>query len=182
MAWLQNKFTNALNFEHTMFLTDYFVDYLLQKYGFEIADKHWYGEHSIFYTAIKVEPPPAAPALANKYVEYKKIFRDYIDYYDRLIQDFNKKIESFPGEVYLFGAHIFSQHLLQVGLKEAAITAILDNSPLKQGKRLYGSKLLVDTPEVLRGKEATVILKVGVHRDDILKQLHGINPTVTILE
>ena len=29
--WFKNKFTNAINFEHTMLMTDYYVDYFLNK-------------------------------------------------------------------------------------------------------------------------------------------------------
>ncbi len=181
-AWLKQKYTNAINFEHNMFLTDYFVDFLLKKYGFEIKDKHFYEDHSVYYVAEKISDEVTEPAFENKYVEYKSIFEEYIAYYENLVKDFNEKMENFSGEVYIFGAHIFSQHLLQVGLKEEKITAILDNSPKKEGKRLYGSHLRVENPEVLRGKQAAVILKVGVHRDDILKQLLSINPDVVIFE
>lgn len=182
MAWLKNKFTNAINFEHTMFLTDYFVDYLLKKQGFEIEDKHFYGEHSVYYTAVRVTVPFEEPQYENKYTEYKKIFTDYVEYYEDLVSGLNKKIEAFDGDVYVFGAHIFAQHLFQVGLKTEKIKFILDNSPLKTRKRLYGSDLYVRTPDEIRGKKAAVILKVGVHRDDILKQLLEINPAVTIFE
>ncbi len=181
IAWLKAKFTNAINFEHTMFLTDYFVDHLFQKHGFKIEDKHFYEDHSVYYTLVKVEHIEN-PTFENKYSEYKSIFMDYINYYDALVKEFNQKLDHFEGDVYLFGAHIFSQHLLQVGLNEEKITAILDNSPLKEGKRLYGSNLFVQNPESIRGKKAAVILKVGVHRDDILKQLLEINPEVKILE
>lgn len=179
--WLKNKFTNAINFEHSMLLTDYFVDYLLQKYGFEIADKYFYGDHSVYYTAIRSEDV-ADPTYDNQYEEYKKLFLDYVRYYEDLAHDLNQKIEAFDGEVYVFGAHIFAQHLFQTGLQEDKVTAILDNSPIKTGKRLYGTNLHVEKPEVLRGKKAAVILKVGVHRDDILKQLHEINSDIVIFE
>lgn len=181
IAWLKNKFTNAINFEHTMFLTDYFVDFLLKKYGFEIENKHFYEDHSVYYTARKIDQEEE-PVFENHYEEYKKIFLDYIEYYDSLVKDLNAKIEAFDGEVYVFGAHIFAQHLFQVGLDERRVRAILDNSPLKEGKRLYGTNLVVEKPDVIAGKKVAVILKVGVHRDDILAQLLSINPEVVIFE
>ena len=181
-ALLKNKFTNAINFEHTMFLTDYFVDYILKKYGFEIKDKHFYEEHSVYYTAVKLPHVVDNPEYENKYKEYKKIFTDYIEYYENLVQELNAKINAFDGEVYVFGAHIFAQHLFQVGLATDKIAHILDNSPAKEGKRLYGSELYVKNPEEIRDKKAAVILKVGVHREDILKQLFEINPNVVIFE
>jgi hypothetical protein len=122
------------------------------------------------------------PTFANHYGEYKQLFLDYVRYYEDLVQDLNQKIERFDGDVYVFGAHIFAQHLFQVGLREDTVKSILDNSSLKTGKRLYGTNLLVEKPEAIAGKKAAVILKVGVHRDDILKQLREINPDVVILE
>lgn len=182
-SWLQNKYTNAINFEHSMFLTDYFVDFLLKKYGFTIHDKHFYEDHSVYYVAEKMSDEVSDPPFENKYDEYKKIFTDYVEYYESLVHKLNGKMEAFDGDVYVFGAHIFAQHLLEVGLNKARITSILDNSPLKENKRLYGTDLYVQKPDILRGREnVAVILKVGVHRDDILKQLQNINPKVIILE
>ena len=181
-SWLKNKHTNAINFEHNMFLTDYFVDLLFKKYGFEIRDKHFYEDHSIYYTAEKVGGEVDDFLFKNKYEEYKKIFTDYMEYYETLVLNLNKQIAAFDGEVYVFGAHIFAQHLLEVGLNAKKIKFVIDNSPLKEGKRLYGTNLFVRKPDVIKGRKSAVVLKVGVHRDDILKQLLSINPEVTIFE
>lgn len=182
-VWLKNKFTNAINFEHSIFLTDYFIDYLFKKYGFQIENKYFYEEHSVYYTAVRVEAREDRPDFKNKYTEYKQIFMDYVEYYNKLVKDLNVKIEHFQGPVYIFGAHIFAQHLFQIGLRENKIAGILDNSPLKEGKRLYGSKLYVSSPNIIRGQDkVAVVLKVGVHRDDIIKQLRNLNPNVLILE
>lgn len=181
--WLERKYTNALNFEHTMFLTDYFVDYLLVKYGFKITDKHFYNDHSVFYTAEKLDTPENTPELENKYDEYKKIFMDFIDHHKTLVADLNKKINDFDGEVYMFGAHIFAQYLLEFGLNQDKIANLLDNSKLKQGKRLYGYDLTVKDAEFLKDKgKVAVILKVGIYRDEIAKQLHEINSDIVFFE
>ncbi len=181
--WLERKYTNALNFEHTMLLTDYFVDYLLLTHGFKIVDKHTYKDHSFFYTAERLATPESVPPIESKYDEYKKIFMDFVDYHKQLVADLNTKMDEFDGEIYMFGAHIFAQYLLEFGLQEKSITNLLDNSKLKQEKRLYGSNLIVKDPEFLRGKgKVAVILKVGIYRDEIAKQLKEINPDVTFFE
>ncbi len=181
--WLENKYTNAINFEHTMFLTDYFVDYLFRKHGFRIVDKLFYTDHSVFYTAEKLSNPEAGISFENKYAEYKKIFNDYLEHYKGLVLDLNTKIDDFEGEIYVFGAHIFAQYLFEFGLKKGKIVALLDNSPLKQGRRLYGTPFIVQGPEILRNKgRVGVVLKVGIYRDEILKQLKEINPEVVIFE
>lgn len=182
-VWLGKKYMSALNFEHNFLLTPYFVDYLLVKYGFRIIEKHAYQDHSIYYTAEKLSAPDPLPAYDNKYAEYKKLFSDFIDYYRSIVRDFNEKIHGFEGEVYFFGAHIFSQYLAEVGLDTSKIMAILDNSKLKQGKRLYGTHLEVKSPEHLRERaKVAVVLKVGPYRDEIYKQLMKINPSIVIFE
>lgn len=181
--WLEKKYTNAINFEHTFFITDYFVDYLLAKHGFTIIDKTFYGDHSIFYVAEKNYNIVKLPNYENKYIEYKKIFNEFIEYHKKLVADLNKKINSYDGKVYLFGAHIFAQYLFEFGLNKNKIVGLLDNSTLKLGKRLYGTEYVVEHPNVLAGENNVgVVLKVGIYRDEILKQLKTINPNVIIFE
>lgn len=179
-VWLKNKFTNALNFEHTMLLTDYFVDYLLTINGFNIIDKVAYKEHSHFYVAEKVADSLSVPQLENKYDSYKKIFLDFIDYHVEIVSDINKKIDSSNEPVYLFGAHIFSEYLLAFGLKQEKIVSILDNSPTKNGKRLYGTRFNVESPKILKGKgKVNIILKAGIYNQEIKKDiLENINDEV----
>ena len=51
---VRRKYTNAINFEHTYFLTEEFTKYYLNLYGFEIEYKEYFlKDHSIFYSAIK---------------------------------------------------------------------------------------------------------------------------------
>ncbi|MFZ1720665.1 MAG: methyltransferase domain-containing protein [Candidatus Moraniibacteriota bacterium] len=180
--WLENKYTNAINFEHTMFLTDYFVDYLFIKNGFAIKDKYFYKDHSVFYVVEKLEQPEVA-TFENQYMEYKKIFDDFIWYHRDIVKNLNEKISSFNGDVYVFGAHIFAQYLFAFGLNQEKIVSLLDNSGLKKEKRLYGTSLLVHGPEILKNKgRVGVVLKVGIYRDEIFKQLKEINPEIVIFE
>ena len=70
--WLEKKFTNALNFEHTMLIDD-FVPFIFQRAGFRLEDKSTYGEHSIFYTFVK-DSNQSSPELPCFYDEYKSCF------------------------------------------------------------------------------------------------------------
>jgi 2-polyprenyl-3-methyl-5-hydroxy-6-metoxy-1,4-benzoquinol methylase len=180
LLWLQRKYTNAINFEHTMLLTDHHVDYLLAKNGFKIIDKETYIDHSYFYTA-ELVGDIEIPSLENKYDEYKKVFLDFVEYHENMVAELNKLIDSSDLPVYLFGAHIFSQFLIAFGLKTDKVVSILDNSPTKQGKRLYGTNLMVGSPKGLKDKgPVNVILKAGIYNDEIKKDiLENINSNVT---
>ncbi|MBP6981895.1 methyltransferase [Candidatus Gracilibacteria bacterium] len=181
---LSKKYTNCLNFEHTAFLAEPFVDALLERSGFRILKKEYFQDHSIFYATERVvESNGSTKDLPNRYEEYKKLFTDFIQYHEDLVASLNQKIHDFDGEVYIFGAHIFSQYLLEFGLDQNRIKCILDNSQLKNKKRLYGTGLIVENPEVICGVEkACVILKIGSYRDEVMKQLKELNANVTILE
>ncbi|MDP2812426.1 MAG: methyltransferase domain-containing protein [bacterium] len=179
---LKNNFTNCLNFEHTVFLTEPITEYILEKYGFKILSKEYYGNpHSVFYATEKIDLPTKEPVLGNKYSEYKKLFMSFINYHLNMVVDLNKKINSSAGPVYMFGAHIFSQYLIGFGLNTEKIVKILDNSAIKNGKRLYGTSLMVESPKILAGKgKVNVILKAGIYNEEIKKDiLENINNQVT---
>ena len=69
------------------------------------------------------------------YEKNRKVFLDFVNYYRDEVDELNRKIDSFDGEIYLFGAHIFSQFLIFNGLNTDRIKLILDNSDIKQGNR-----------------------------------------------
>lgn len=184
LPMLERKFTNCLNFEHTIFLTEYFVEYFLVKFGFKIIEKKYFGDpHSIFYATEKIGTTPTIPHLANKYVENKKLFLNFVVYHQQMVEGLNREIRKATVPVYLFGAHIFSQYLINFGLEADKIEAVLDNSLLKRGKRLYGTSLSVESPKVLAGRgKVIVILKAGIYNNEIKKDiLESINPDVIFL-
>ena len=178
--FIKQKYTNGLNFEHTLFITEEIIDYLLNRNGFKILDKYYYLDHSIFY-ATQITNPAYNVKAPQKYQEYKQMFNDFVTYHKEMVTEINKQIETFDGQIYLFGAHIFSQYLLAFGLKQNKIVAILDNSPAKQGKRLYGTRFEVFSPKILKGKKrAGIILKAGHYNEEIKKDiLENISKTVT---
>lgn len=163
-----NKFTNAINFEHTFLMTEYFVDYLLAESGFKILSKNNYENHSHFYCVEKVDFLTNSIILENKYDYYKKMFNNFINHHLELVKELNDKINETDNPVFLFGAHIFSQYLLSFGLNGNKINNILDNSPIKQGKRLYGTNIKVLSPSILSNhNEPIVILKAGLYNNEI---------------
>lgn len=180
--WLNNKYTNTINFEHTIFLTEYFIDYLVQKSGFKIIEKKYHQNHSIFYATERLEHLPEV-FYESQYTEYKRIFEEFINYHNVLIKNLNKKIEKIDCEVYVFGAHIFSQFLFEFGLDKSKIKGVLDNSEVKQNKRLYGTPFITyPLKEIASHTKVAVIVKAAEYQQEIKKQLTEINKNVIILE
>ena len=173
-VWLKNKFTNYLNFEHTYLLNETYCELFLKFYGFKILNKKYFmKDHSIFYSVEKKEKNNLFHFNdKNSYLKNKKLFIEFLNFHKDLINDLNKIIDKNKSEVYLFGAHIFSQFLINFGLKQDKIVAILDNDASKQLKRLYGTTLQVNSPKILKNKKnPTVILRAGVYNEEIKKDI-----------
>lgn len=182
---LERKYTNCVNFEHTVFLTETYVEFLLAKHGFRLLTKEYFmDDHSIFYAAVRDPSVKAIELSPGLYVKNKQIYMDYANYHEKLIKELNRKIHEFTEPVYLFGAHVFAQYLIVCGLDTSRIVSLLDNDPKKRGKRLYGTSLTVQSPKVLHDVERPiVILKAGVYNQEIKEDiLNNINKTVTFLE
>ncbi len=177
-SWIDRKFTNAINFEHTILIDD-FIEYLFIEQGFKIEKKDIYNDHSIFFVAVKQDKKKSNISLPNKYNEYKSLYLNFVKFHEALVKELNSKIESSTEPVYLFGAHIFATYLFSFGLN-TNLSGILDNSKLKQNRRLYGTNFIVSSPKILKGLgRVNVILKAGVYNDEIKKDiLENINPDV----
>lgn len=182
---LKNKYTSGIHFEHTFMLTDYIAEYFLWQSDFKIIDKYYYKENNnYFYTVEKINNTNNDKIIfTSKYNEYKLIFQDFIKYHEDLIKTFNTKMKEYNGEVYLFWAHIFSQYLFWFWLNKNKISCILDNSDLKNWKRLYWTPFTVAKPDIIRWKnKVAIILKAAIYQEEIRKQLLEINPDIEIWE
>ncbi len=172
---VERRYTNGLNFEHTAYLTEPYIEYLLAKHGFRLTTKENFTEdHSIFYAAVRdrsVKPIGLPPGL---YEENLKAYRQYLAYYTALSAELNARKRAGGRPVYLFGAHIFSLALLSFGLDTSGIVCLLDNDPDKQGRRLYGTGLRVKSPKALKdAQRPIVILKAGVYSGEIKADILG---------
>ena len=174
---IESGYPNAMNFEHPFFLEEDLIDKLLSIAGFAIVTKFYFREdHSIMYTTKKVAK--SSYDLDNHYHENKKLFLNLIDKWSSDINSLNNFIASSKVKIFLFGAHIFSQNLLFLGLNEGKINCILDNDPDKQDSYMYGTNLIVKNPKILEDyKEPIIILRTGAYNSEIKKSILEINPT-----
>jgi hypothetical protein len=172
---------NILHFEHTYFFDENTIKYLLNKNGFVIQNIKRYKNHSIFYKckkatkSIKTNIPKHNKVLINK---FKKLHKMSVSN----IKNINKKLLNTTSEIYLFGAHVNSQYYIYNGLKQ--ITGIIDNSPSKQNKRLYGTNYIVYPADVIKNKKNPVVICSSVggpYKKEIMKQLVSLNKNVSFL-
>lgn len=183
-AMLQRKYTNCINFEHTVYITEPYVEYYLNKHGFEILEKSYFKEnHSIFYCAKKVSKEIPYKLPEGLYNINKKVFQEYINTHQKDVANINSIVQNTTVPVYLFGAHIFSQYLISFGLDTEKIKYILDNDSTKQDRRMYGTSLVCKSPKVLKEeKEAIVILRAAAYNEEIKNDiLNNINSKITFI-
>ena len=184
---LKRKYTNCINFEHTVFITEPYVEHLLSKHGFkQVAKQYFKDDHSIFYAYVKDSNTKTIELPKGLYEHNKKLYLDYVDYHKQLIKDLNAKIDNISEDqpIYLFGAHVFAQYLIEFGLDISRIICLLDNDTNKQGKRLYGTNMMVESPKILADvKNPIVILKAGVYSQEVSDDiLCNINPDTVFWE
>jgi 2-polyprenyl-3-methyl-5-hydroxy-6-metoxy-1,4-benzoquinol methylase len=182
-VWLEKKHSNTIFFEHSLFLEEAFLDFLLKKNGFEIIEKSYYKDHSIFYFCKnKKRNLLDNNTPIDRYKENLKKYKDYVESIENYTKHILDNVKE-GDDVFLFGAHIFSQILLKMGLEQVNIISILDNSPLKIGKRLYGFEHTISSPEIIsKYKKPIVVLHAGSYQEEIKNQLTKINQNVIILE
>ena len=74
---VRRKYSNALNFEHTVFLTEPYIEALLANNSFRIINKKYFMEdHSIFYYAENKKAHDIK--VSNDLYKKQKIYLDYI--------------------------------------------------------------------------------------------------------
>lgn len=175
--WLSMGYLNTLNFEHTFYIDEHILEYILNQYGFEIEEKN-IDDHSIFVKAIKVKKDKPSNEFDFSYI--KPMFDNYVQ---NLIDDVKFINSKLDGEkFYLFGAHIFSQYLISMGIDEKQIINILDNDINKQEKRMYGTNITVKSPLCLDKVDSPkIVLRSGSYDEEIKRGILEINNTAIFI-
>lgn len=181
---LQRGYTNCLNFEHTVFLTEDYIEFLLARHGFRVLERQYFqDDHSIFYAAQR-DPQIVATALPEGlYDRNHTLYLNYLRLHQELVTGMNAQLAGCrPGQAFLFGAHVQAQYLIGFGLDIGRIDRILDNDPNKQGRRLFGTDKQVAAPAVIAGlEEPIVIVRAGTFTQEIAAQLLRINPSTRLV-
>jgi hypothetical protein len=178
---LIQKGANALNFEHSYFLTPQVFTRIAEHAGLHIVRQEDFEKHSYFVELQKSDDHVIhnVPKSFQDTKPFDDLWTELEDFVEETLQITSE--DEIP--TYLFGSHIFSQALFTQGLHAARILGVLDNAQNKQGSRLYGTTLITYSPEVIRNlAEVRVILRTSHYQAEIREQLQAINPKVQIIE
>lgn len=171
---------NQLNFEHPSACTNQHWLCLHYKNGFEVREVSFYSDHSVMIAAQKARAP--IPYALDAKGLSEKILAQYGESIKTRIAAVRER--ALPDrENWLFGASNFSQPLFVYGLEEGYFAGVLDNSPLKHNKRLYGTSLICRKPEEIieaaksdaNCKRLRVFLNIGQYNAEVEGQLHGLD-------
>jgi hypothetical protein len=147
---------NFLNFEHNYFIPERLLVSLFKACGYQVNEVFDFHTHSKFYALEKISDLVSLEDfIYQDYVDVPKFHR-YFAAIEKYVAEINQILDLSQIPTYIFGAHVFTQMLIGFGLKEDLISGCIDNSQNKQGKRLYGTSLIVCSPEVMFQKNKTV--------------------------
>jgi len=175
---------NILHFEHTYYIDDDVVDYMIQKNGMQIEAKYKYENHSIFYHTVKNKNKnKSIPNIDTKKDLKNRFYNLHKKHMEKIFNIKQTVLNNPKLNWYLFGAHVSSQYLLRNGFDEDLVKGILDNSEFKHNKKLYGTKLLTFSPKIISNIENVGIVcsHAGIYYEEISNQLRSINEEVYIL-
>ena len=180
--FLERGWTNGLNFEHTYLTTIENIEHVVHAAGFEIEEIEWFSDNNVFM-ACRKEREKATPRVVPQ--EYERNRELFLAYMNGLVTDarvIGDRLGEIPGPRFIFGAHIFTQTLVYSGLNGAKFLCILDSDVEKQGQRLYGTSLRVESPEVIRNlDEPIVVVRSAQYTEEIVKGLKEVNPSVIVI-
>ncbi|MFA4960736.1 MAG: methyltransferase domain-containing protein [Candidatus Pacearchaeota archaeon] len=172
-------FGNVINLEHTSVCTNLHWIQLYLKHGFKIKEISFYIDYAIQIVGEKTNEP-----AMFEISDLKEYTRRMIDQFgQRIIERINKvKTYAKPDkENWLFGASLIAHQLFAYGLDEKVFKGVLDNSPPKQNKRLYGTDLICRKPEDIiksNSDNIRIFLNVVQFNQEVYEQIRGINKNI----
>lgn len=179
--FLKRGYTNGMNFEHTYLTTQANLRYVVERAGFFVVAEQWFSPLNIFIAARKAASAVTCnvPTQADR---NERIFNDYIQILMQDVHRLNERMKATPHPVFIHGAHIFTQTLLQCGLDASRIAAVIDNDEKKWDKRLYGTPFMTRSPDVLKSVTSpSIIVRSAQYSDEIIRGLQPLNPALEIL-
>jgi len=168
---VRNNTYVVLNCEHTFYLEhNVLINYFL-KYGFKLKKQDNYKNHTIMFMFERIEPIVIGESClinTQSIVDINNFFNTMtktIDYLNNYMKDTTKKY-------YIWPASAHSISLFTNGLNYRRLDGILDNSPNKIGKYLYGYNLLCSSfEEKINSNEDNICIIIsgaGSYIDEII--------------
>lgn len=165
-----SNYSATLMFEHPYYLTEDYLEYILTVTGWAIIEKKYYKDHSIFFKTI-----PSVPQELVCNLDCKADILSFLKY----MQTRADMVKDLP-RFYVFGAHFTYYYLLNMGISTDQIIAVVDNDPKKQGRRMYGTKTRVVSPQELE-ENAKIFVEMGPYNQEIKKGISNVKDKISYI-
>jgi hypothetical protein len=160
-SFIKNGVYHVLNPEHTFYVENEFLVELFREYNFTLGRTFFHKNHSVFFEFIRSKEsirkgifPRNKKTLEDTQAFYRRVFQN--------IQRANFAIQETTKPVYVWPCSMHTLFCIALGLKKDKIVAVLDNSPLKIGKYLYGySYECKPFNDIIQSPEPKIVLLTG---------------------
>jgi len=177
---LEDNFLNALHFEHTYFIDHEYIKILAYYAGLALVEQQEFSEYNSFYVLTKDKIDDGGIPIHSNRTDAKRIFKKFIKNVKKDVTNINYLLAN--RKAYIFGAHVFTQYLINFGLEEQNIEKIIDNDHNKINKFLYGTNIEVESPSILKEKKSPIlILRVAQYKKEIIEDIKNINKETIII-
>ncbi len=175
--YLMNGTYHVLNPEHTFYVENRFIEQLFQNVGFRLARVCNHQNHSVFFEFIRTNDglPFIQPKNINSKMMVTKFFQDAINKINYAI-----KHTAEDAKCYVWPCSMHTLFCGTLGLPLSKCSAVLDNSPHKIGKYLYGYGLICKSfSDFLKTEEKSVLyITGGCYNSEIMAAVN-INKNIT---
>jgi len=168
--YAKGNYSATLMFEHPYYLTEDYLNYILATTGWEIVDKQYYKNHSIFFST-----KPTTPTQVKTKLNCREDICKFLNY----MQARADKLKDIP-RFYVFGAHYTYYYLLNMGISPEQVIAVVDNDPKKQNKRMYGTTTRVISPQEME-EGASIFVEMGPYNEEIIKGLSNVKDKINYI-
>ena len=176
---IQNYMLTNLNCEHTFLIEHQFLFTFFEKFGFKLNRRYDFENYSLFleFERINVEKIVETQIINyNLYNDAKMFFNKIIT----IVNNINEFINNSNKKTFIWPTSVHSVTLFTCGLDFKKLAGILDNSPNKIGKYLYGYNLLCSSfNDILNSDDKNICIIIS-GAGNYMKELNIKNKDIDI--
>jgi len=161
----------VLTAEHTFYVDTKFLIDLFDFHGFSIQRSYSHENHSIFFEFKRTQTTPLKVFPKNS-PDISHRVKAFFSKLQKNIEVVNKRINT-SLKTYIWPCSMHTIFALAFGLQKQTIHCVLDNSPLKIGKYLFGHNIECDSfQEITQSAEKkNIVLVGGCYNKEIIQEL-----------
>ena len=170
-SFIKNNIYHVLNPEHTYYVDNNFLRNAFSYFGFRMKRQYFHENHSVFFEFVKEDN--CAESFPSQTESYNHVLAFFQKVYTNIENACNVLKEKPLLPVYIWPCSMHTLFSFSLGLPATRVDYVLDNSPLKIGKYLYGYKhKCLSFKDVIETTESKiVILTGGCYNKEILNTI-----------